>query len=95
MEYTVKKKYFHGSTLNRSYVYYAFLSADGEDWPFCIPCQAPFTVEHFLIACTDFCITHSRSFNVNSSKEHFDTAEPATIFSFHKQIGICNKIKFR
>ena len=47
-----------------------------EDWLFCIPCQEPFSVKHFLLDCTDFRFIRSRFYRVNSLKEPFDTVEP-------------------
>ena len=64
----------------------------GEDWPLCIPCQEPFSVNLSLLDCTDLNIIRSRFFRVNSLKELFDTVEPVKIFSFLKEIGIYNKI---
>ena len=60
----------------------------------CIPCQEPFSVKHFLLDCTDFRIIRSRFYRVNSLKELFDTVEPVRIFSFLKEIGLYDKIKF-
>ena len=67
---------------------------NGEDWPLCIHFQEAFSVKHFLLDCTDFRIIRSRFYRVNSLKELFDTVEPVRIFSFLKEIGLYNKIKF-
>ena len=45
-----------------------------------------------FLDCTDFGITHSRFFRVNSLKNFFDTVEPLKIVSFQIEIGIYNKI---
>ena len=77
--------------IGHTFITHSFL-LKGEDWPLCIPCQEPFSLKHFLLDCTDFRITRSRFFRVNSLKELFDTVEPVRIFSFLKEIGLYNKI---
>jgi hypothetical protein len=37
--------------------------------PFCVGCNANFTVKHFLLECHDFSQTRNRFYNVNSLKE--------------------------
>ena len=77
--------------IGHTFITLSFLLKGG-DWPLCIPCQEPFSVKHFLLNCTDFRITHSMFFRVNSLKERFGTVEPVRIFSFLKEIGLYNKI---
>ena len=64
----------------------------GENLLQCIPCLEPFTVKHFRLDCTNFRITRSRFVRVNGVKGRFDTVEPASIFSFLKEMGIYTKV---
>ena len=79
--------------IGHTFITHSFLLKGG-DWPLCISCLEPFTVNTFfyLLDCTDFRITRSRFFRVNSLIKRFDTVEPVRIFSFLKEIGLYNKI---
>ena len=63
-----------------------------EDQPECIPCQEPFTVEHFLIRCTDLQLIRNKYFNVSSLNQLFNTVPMEHILSFLKETGLYKKI---
>ena len=63
-----------------------------EQPPFCIPCNEPFTVKHFLVTCVEFNYIRSKYFNVKSIKELFNDMPTQKILDFLKEIGLFNKI---
>ena len=62
-----------------------------EQAPFCIPCNEPFTVKHFLITCAEFNYIRTKYFNIKTIKEFFDMPTQK-ILDFLKEIGLFNKI---
>ena len=63
-----------------------------EQAPFCIPCNEPFTVKHFLITCVEFNYIRTKYFNVKTIKELFNDIPTQKILDFLKEIGLFNKI---
>ena len=63
-----------------------------EKAPFCIPCNEPFTVKHFLITCAEFNYIRTKYFNVKTIKELFYDIPTKKILDFLKEIGLFNKI---
>ena len=63
-----------------------------EQAPFCIPCNEPFTVKHFLITCAEFNYIRTKYFNVKTIKELFNDMPTQKILDFLKEIGLFNKI---
>ena len=57
-----------------------------EQASFCIPCNKPFTVKHFLIN------IRTKYFNVKTIKELFNDIPSQKILNFLKEIGLFNKI---
>jgi hypothetical protein len=53
--------------INHSY----FLTNDNA--PFCVGCNANFTVKHFLLECHNFSQARNRFYSLNSLKELFNT----------------------
>ena len=45
---------------------------NNEQAPFCIPCNEPFTVKHFLVTCAEFNYIRTKYFNVKNIKELFN-----------------------
>ena len=43
-----------------------------EQGPFCILCNEPFTIKHFLITCAEFNYIRTKYFNVKTIKELFN-----------------------
>ena len=64
---------------------------NNEQAPFCIPCNEPFTVKHFLITCAEFNHIRTKYFNIKTIKELFDMPTQK-ILDFLKEIGLFNKI---
>ena len=64
---------------------------NNEQAPFCIPCNEPFTVKHFLITCAEFNHIRTKYFNIKTIKELFDMSTQK-ILDFLKDIGLFNKI---
>ena len=62
-----------------------------EKAPFCIPCNEPFTVKHFLVTCAEFNYILTKYFNVKNIKELFNMPTQK-ILDFLKEIGLFNKI---
>ena len=63
-----------------------------EQAPFCIPCNEPFTVKHFLITCSEFNYIRTKYFNVKTIKELFNDIPTQKILDFLKEIRLFNKI---
>ena len=63
-----------------------------EQAPFCIPCNEPFTVKHFLITCAEFNYIRTKYFNVKTIKELFNDIQTQKILDFLKEIRLFNKI---
>ena len=63
-----------------------------EQAPFCIPCNEPFTVKHFLITCAEFNYIRTKYFNIKTIKELFNDMPTQKILDFLKEIGLFNKI---
>ena len=63
-----------------------------EQAPFCIPCNEPFTVKHFLITCAEFNYIRTKYFNVKTIKELFNDIPTQKILDFLKEIRLFNKI---
>ena len=56
--------------------------------PFCISCNEPFTVKHFLITCTEFNYIRKKYYTAKTVKELFsDTPSDKTI-NFLKEINL-------
>ena len=64
---------------------------NNEQAPFCIPCNEPFTVKHFLVTCAEFNYIRTKYFNVKNIKELFNIPTQK-ILDFLKEIGLFNKI---
>ena len=63
-----------------------------EQAPFCIPCNEPFTVKHFLITCAEFNHIHTKYFNIKTVKDLFNDIPTNKIINFLKEIGLFNKL---
>ena len=63
-----------------------------EERPYCIGCDTPFTVRHFLLDCAVFDREGRSLFQVNNLKDLFKDVSVETILSFLKNIGLFNKI---
>lgn len=83
-------------TLARIRIGHTFLTHSyllkGEDQPFCIPCQTPFTIKHILTDCIDFTETRKNLYKENNIKDIFEKNGPQIIFSYFKKIGLYQKI---
>ena len=63
-----------------------------EERPYCIGCDTPFTVRHFLLDCADFNRERRSLFQVNNLKDLFKDVSVGNILSFLKNIDLFNKI---
>ena len=63
-----------------------------EERPYCIGCDTPFTVRHFLLDCADFDRERRFLFQVNNLKDLFKDVSVKSILSFLKNINLFNKI---
>ena len=59
--------------------------------PFCISCDDPFTVTHFLISCTEFNYIRKKYYTAKTVKELSDTSSDK-LSNFHKEINLFNKL---
>ena len=64
----------------------------GEEQPQCVGCDAPFTVCHFLLECSDFAQVRNNCFHDDNIKELFQDIHNDSIMTFLRQINIFNKI---
>ena len=60
--------------------------------PYCIGCDTPFTVRHFLLDCADFGRERRSLFQVNNLKDLFKDVSVENILSFLKNVNLFNKI---
>ena len=65
---------------------------DREDPPECIPCAAPFTVQHILLDCVDTAPTRERYFHASNLKSLFDTVNVSAIINFLKETNVFHKL---
>ena len=63
-----------------------------EERPYCIGCDTPFTVRHFLLDCADFNRERRSLIQVNNLKDLFKDVSVENILSFLKNIILFNKI---
>ncbi|MCG7877158.1 MAG: reverse transcriptase domain-containing protein [Candidatus Thiodiazotropha endolucinida] len=63
-----------------------------EQAPFCVSCNEPFTVKHFLIYCTEFNHIRPKYFNVTNIKELFTNIPSYQLINYLKEIGLFNKL---
>ena len=63
-----------------------------EERPYCIGCDTPFTVRHFLLDCADFHRESLSLIQVNNLKDLFKDVSVENILSFVKDINLFNKI---
>lgn len=77
--------------IGHTFVTHSFLFK-GDEQPKCIPCDAPFTVEHILLHCVDLQLARRRFYRAVTLKELFETVNLSNIFSFLKTVGLYNKI---
>ena len=55
----------------------------GEEQPQCVGCDAPFTVRHFLLECSDFALVRNNCFHVDNMKELFQDIHIDSIMAFY------------
>ena len=63
-----------------------------EDQPFCISCNEPFTVKHFLIDCIEFSYVRRQFFQTNDRRYLFENVPADNILVFLKRINLFNKV---
>ena len=63
-----------------------------EERPYCIGCDTPFTVRHFLLDCADFGRERRSIFQANNLKDLFKDVSVENILSFLKNVNLFNKI---
>ena len=63
-----------------------------EDQPFCISCNEPFTVKHFLIDCIEFSHVRRQFFQTNDLRYLFENVPNDSILMFLKHINLFNKV---
>ena len=61
---------------------------NNEQLPFCITCNEPFTVKHFLITCTEFNYIRNRYFTAKTVKELFSDTSSDKIINFLKETNL-------
>ena len=59
---------------------------------FCISCNEPFTVKHFLISCTEFNYIRKKYFTSKTVKELFSDTSSYKIISFLKEFNLFNEL---
>ena len=63
-----------------------------KDQPFCISCNQPFTVKHFLIDCIEFSHVRRQLDQTNDLRYLFENVPDDNIFVFLKHINLFNKV---
>ena len=64
----------------------------GEEQPYCVGCDAPFTVRHFLLECGNFAQVRNNCFLVDNMKQLFQDIHIDSIMTFLRQINLFKKI---
>ena len=59
---------------------------------FCISCNEPFTVKHFLITCTEFNYIRKKCYTAKTVKELFSDTPSDKIINFLKETNLFNKL---
>ena len=76
--------------IGHSYITHSYL-LKGEE-PQCIPCNAPFTINHILVDCVDLAPIRKRFFHFDSLTTLFDTVKFESVFDFLKEIHLYKKM---
>ena len=63
-----------------------------EQPPFCISCNEPFTVKHFLITCNEFNYIRIKYYTAKTIKELFSDTSSDKIINFLKETNLSNKL---
>ena len=63
-----------------------------EQPPFCISCNEPFTVKHFLITCTEFNHIRNKYYTAKTVKELLNDTSSDKIINFLKETNLFNKL---
>ena len=63
-----------------------------EQPPFCISCNEPFTVKHFLITCTEFDYIRKKYFTSKTVEELFSDTSSDKIINYLKETNLFNKL---
>ena len=63
-----------------------------EDQPYCISCNEPFMVKHFLIDCFEFSHVRRQFFQINDLRYLFENVLADHILVFLKHINLFNKV---
>ena len=63
-----------------------------EQPPFCISCNEPLTVKHFLITCTEFNYIRNKYYTAKTIKELFSDTSTDKIINFLKETNLFNKL---
>ena len=77
--------------IGHSFITCSFL-LKGEEPPMCIGCDKHLTIEHILLACSDFIEMRESHFTAKSLRMLFQDISPENIFNFLKEINIFGKI---
>ena len=71
--------------IGHSFLTHSFL-LKGEEPPMCIGCDKRLTIEHILLACSDFIEIRESHFTAKSLRMLFTDISPEKIFNFLKEI---------
>ena len=63
-----------------------------EQPPFCISCNEPFTVKHFLITCTEFNYIRKKYYTAKTVNDLFSDTSSDKIVNFLKETNLFNKL---
>ena len=63
-----------------------------EELPYCFGCDAPFTVRHILLECSDFSHIRNKYFHVDTITQLFNDVPIDNVFLFLKEINLFNKL---
>ena len=63
-----------------------------EDFPECIPCDCPMTIQHMLIECIDTAEIRRQYFNCIDLKTLFNSVAGGTILAYLSEINLISQI---
>ena len=77
--------------IGHCYMTHAYLLRD-EEKPFCVACNESFTVEHFLISCSDLCEIRCRHYRAADLRSLFLNVPIVNVFDFLRESKLFAKI---
>ena len=63
-----------------------------EEMPFCVTCDCPFTVKHFLVECSDLTLSRHKYYKTTDMHTLFREVSTSRICDYLKDVGLYGKV---